>query len=190
MKVMIINGSPNLKGNTSMLIDSLISGINQNITEVIKVNLCTMKRINHCMGCNKCKTDNEHMCIFDDGLNKVIAEGRKSDILVFASPIYFFSLNSLTKACMDRLFYSSEISNSENLLKGKRVAILLSYGLENVMESGAKNALQSIYDISRFVGLKVIGIVDGSFSAKETENETLLDSAKKLGIRISNEKTA
>jgi len=58
------------------------------------------------------------------------------------------------------------------------------------MESGAKNALQSIYDISRFVGLKVIGIVDGSFSAKETENETLLDSAKKLGIRISNEKTA
>lgn len=128
-----------------------------------------------------------HKCIFDDGLNEVIAEVRNSDLLVIACPIYFFNFNSLTKAFIDRLFYSSEINNNENILLGKKIAILITYGLTNVIDSGAKNALQSLYDISKFVGLEIMGIVYGSIGDDQEQNEALLNRAKNLGKIINKE---
>ena len=184
-RAILINGSPNTNGNTSRLVKSMISGVNQEKTSLSVIYLSTIKRLNHCIGCNKCKTSDKHMCVFDDGLNEIIADVRSSDVLIISSPIYFFNFNSLTKAFIDRLFYSSEISNDENMLKGKEIAVLLTYGLDNIIESGAKNAIQSIYDVSRFVGLKLIGVVEGSFSDDEKKNENLLYLAKNLGSKIS-----
>ena len=152
-----------------------------------KIELSKLKRINHCMGCDSCKKNDMHKCVFDDGLNDVIAEVRNSDLLVIASPIYFFNFNSLTKAFIDRLFYSSEINNDENILRGKKIAILITYGLTNVIDSGAKNALQSFYDISKFVGLEIIGIVYGSFGDDQEQNELLLNRARNLGKIINKE---
>ena len=152
--------------------------------------MAKLKRINHCMGCDSCKKNDRHKCVFDDGLNDVIAEVRNSDLLIIASPIYFFNFNSLTKAFIDRLFYSSEINNNENLLRGKKVAVLMTYGLTNVIDSGAKNALQSFYDISKFVGLEIVGIVYGSFGDDQEQNELLLNKAKNLGRTINKEISA
>ena len=161
----IVLGSPNTEGNTARMVEAMLSGIdNDNIT-VNKIELSKLERINHCIGCDVCKTDDMHKCIHDDGLNDIIAEVRNSDLLVIAFPIYFFNLNSLTKAFIDRLFYSSEINNNENILRGKKIGILITYGLTNVMDSGAKNALQSLYDISKFVGVEIIGIVYAAFPA-------------------------
>jgi len=183
----IVLGSPNAKGNTARLVEAMLSVIDNKSILINKIELSKLKKINHCMGCDSCKTNDMHRCVFDDGLNDVIVEVRKSDLLVIASPIYFFNFNSLTKAFIDRLFYSSEISNNENMLQGKKIAILITYGLTNVMDSGAKNALQSIYDISRFVGLEIIGIVYGSIGDDPEQNELLLNRAKNLGKIINKE---
>jgi multimeric flavodoxin WrbA len=115
---------------------------------------------------------------------------RNSDVLVIACPIYFFNFNSLTKAFIDRLFYSSEISNNENLLRGKKVGLLMTYGLTNVMDSGAKNALQSFYDIARFVGLEIVGIAYGSVGDDLEQSEVVLNRARKLGAAINKEMLA
>ena len=183
----IVLGSPNTEGNTARMVEAMLSGIdNDNIT-VNKIELSKLERINHCIGCDVCKTDDMHKCIHDDGLNDIIAEVRNSDLLVIAFPIYFFNLNSLTKAFIDRLFYSSEINNNENILRGKKIGILITYGLTNVMDSGAKNALQSLYDISKFVGVEIIGIVYGSIGDDQEQNEILLNRAKNLGKIINRE---
>ncbi|MEN6374288.1 MAG: hypothetical protein ABFD75_05815 [Smithella sp.] len=71
--------------------------------------------------------------------------------------------------------------------RGKKVAILITYGLTNVIDSGAKNALQSFYDISTFVGLEIIGIVYGSIGNDQEQNELLLNRAKNLGKIINKE---
>lgn len=183
----IVLGSPNVKGNTARLVEALLSVIDNKSILIKKIELAKLKRINHCMGCDSCKKNDSHQCVFDDGLNDVIVEVRNSDLLVIASPIYFFNFNSLTKAFIDRLFYSSEINNNENILRGKKVAILITYGLTNVIDSGAKNALQSIYDISKFVGLEIIGIVYGSIGNDQGQNELLLNRAKNLGKIINKE---
>jgi multimeric flavodoxin WrbA len=183
----IVLGSPNAKGNTARLVEAMLSVIDNENILIKKIELSKLKKINHCMGCDSCKKNDLHKCIFDDGLNEVIAEVRNSDLLVIASPIYFFNFNSLTKAFIDRLFYSSEINNNENILRGKKIAILITYGLTNVIDSGAKNALQSFYDISKFVGLEIIGIVYGSIGDDQEQNELLLNRAKKLGKIINKE---
>ncbi len=183
----IVLGSPNAKGNTARLIDAMLSAIDKKSILTKKIELSKLKRINHCMGCDSCKKNDLHECVFDDGLNDVIGEVRNSDLLVIASPIYFFNFNSLTKAFIDRLFYSSEINNNVNILRGKKVAVLMTYGLTNVIDSGAKNALQSFYDISKFVGMEIIGIVYGSFGDDQEQNESLLNRAKNLGKTINKE---
>lgn len=183
--VTIVLGSPKTKGNTSRLVDAMLSVIDNNSFKINKIELAKFKKINHCIGCDSCKKNDLHKCIFDDGLNEVIAEIRESDLLLIACPIYFFNFNSLTKAFIDRLFYSSEINNDENILRGKKVGMLITYGLTNVIDSGAKNALQSFYDISRFVGLEIIGIVDGSFGDDQEKNELLLNRAGNLGRVIN-----
>jgi|GEM_PF-1289987 len=186
----IVLGSPHTNGNTARLVEAMLSVIDNKDILIKKIELSKLKKINHCMGCNSCRNNDVRKCVFDDGLNDVIAEVRNSDLLVIASPIYFFNLNSLTKAFIDRLFYSSEISNNENILRGKKIAIILTYGLANVIESGAKNALQSLYDISKFVGLQVIGIVYGSIGDDQEQNELLLNRAKSLGKIINKEISA
>ncbi|MEN6373420.1 MAG: flavodoxin family protein [Smithella sp.] len=183
----IVLGSPNTKGNTARLVEAMLSVIDDKDISIKKIELSKLKRINHCMGCDSCKKNDMHKCIFDDGLNEVIAEVRNSDLLVIACPIYFFNFNSLTKAFIDRLFYSSEINNNENILLGKKIAILITYGLTNVIDSGAKNALQSLYDISKFVGLEIMGIVYGSIGDDQEQNEALLNRAKNLGKIINKE---
>lgn len=180
-KATIVLGSPNIRGNTARLVDAMISGMESENIIIKKYELSKLKQLNHCVGCNSCKKNDTHKCVFDDGLNDIISEARSSDLLVIASPIYFFNFNSLTKVFIDRLFYSSELDNDNNLLKGKNVAMLITYGLDNVMESGAKNALQSFYDISKFVGLKIAGIVYGSIGDNDKENDILLHKARSLG---------
>ena len=183
----IILGSPKTNGNTARLVEAMLSVIDNENILIKKIELSKLKKINHCMGCDSCKKNDLHKCIFDDGLNEVIAEVRNSDLLVIACPIYFFNFNSLTKAFIDRLFYSSEINNNENILRGKKICILITYGLTNVIDSGANNALQSFYDISKFVGLEILGIVYGSIGDDQEQNEILLNRAKNLGKIINKE---
>jgi multimeric flavodoxin WrbA len=183
----IVLGSPKTKGNTSRLVEAMLSVIDNKSLGIKKIELAKFKRINHCKGCDSCKKNDLHKCIFDDGLNEVIAEVRKSDLLIIACPIYFFNFNSLTKAFIDRLFYSSEINNNENILRVEKIGILITYGLTNVIDSGAKNALQSFYDISKFVGLEILGIVEGSIGDDQEQNELLLNRAKRLGKIINKE---
>lgn len=183
-KATIVLGSPHAKGNTARLVEAVVSAIDKRRVSVTKIELSGLKRINHCTGCDSCKKNAMHQCVFDDGLNEVIAGVRQSDVLVIASPIYFFNFNSLTKAFIDRLFYSSELSNGDNLLRGKKAAVVLTYGLAGVIESGAKNALQSFYDMSRFVGLELLGMVYGSMGGTGRD-DLLLGQARRLGKTIT-----
>ena len=75
-------------------------------------------------------------------------------------------------------------------MQGKKVGIVISYGLSNVMDSGAKNALQSLFDISKFVGFEIIGIVYGHLENDLERNKTLFDTAKCLGDIINKELSA
>ena len=104
MKVLIINGSPRLNGNTSIALDEMVKvfeseGIE---TEIVRVG---NKDIRGCISCGSCRKNGK--CVFNDIVNELAPKFQQADGLVVASPVYYASANATLIACLDRLFYST-----------------------------------------------------------------------------------
>ena len=104
MKVLIINGSPRLNGNTTIAVNEMAHIFEQEgiETECVQVG---NKDVRGCIACNRC-AELGH-CVFDDVVNELAAEFEQADGLVVASPVYYASANATLVAALDRLFYST-----------------------------------------------------------------------------------
>jgi len=109
MKVVIINGSPRINGNTSVAVRELESVFAQEGIEV-EVFQIGMKDIRGCIGCAKCIELGK--CVFDDDVNTIAESFKEADGLIVASPVYYASANATLIACLDRLFFSSSFDKS------------------------------------------------------------------------------
>ena len=101
MKIVILSGSPRPGGNTDMLVDAFVRGAElHNDVEVINVR---ERHIAPCLGCNRCFDDEAHLCCQRDDMMDVYDSLARADMLVIASPVYFYSLSAQLKAVIDRL---------------------------------------------------------------------------------------
>ncbi len=106
MKVLLINGSPRVNGNTAFALEQMAEvfaeeGIE---TELIQVG---NQNIRGCIGCGTCYKAGK--CVFDDLVNEVAQKFEEADGMVLGSPVYFASANATLIAFLDRLFYSTRI---------------------------------------------------------------------------------
>lgn len=106
MKVLLINGSPKVKGNTAFALEQMSQVFaEQGIeTELIQVG---NQEIRGCIGCGSCYKAGK--CVFDDLVNEVAVKFEEADGIVLGSPVYFASANATLIAFLDRLFYSTRI---------------------------------------------------------------------------------
>ena len=107
MKVLIINGSPRLKGNSSTLVNEMINIFNKEGVEVDNYQIGA-KAIRGCMACGYCYEHGE--CAFKDDVNDLAKRFEQADGLVVVSPVYYGSANGSIISLLDRLFYSSHFS--------------------------------------------------------------------------------
>ena len=109
MKVLLINGSPKVNGNTAIALNEMVKVFEQeNIeTEVIHVG---NKDIRGCIACGTCGERGK--CVFEDAVNECAAKFAECDGMVVASPVYYASANATLIAFLDRLFYSSKFDKS------------------------------------------------------------------------------
>ena len=107
MKVLLINGSPRVNGNTSLLLEEMVKVFKDNDveTEIIPIG---SGNIRGCMGCGYCYEHNE--CVIKDLVNETASKFKEADGLVVASPVYYGSPNGTVISFLDRLFYSSNFS--------------------------------------------------------------------------------
>lgn len=108
-KVLIINGSPRINGNTSIAIREIENVLKENGIEVFTVQIGNQD-IRGCIACGHCHETGK--CIFDDAVNKIAPLFEESDGLIIASPVYYASANATLIACLDRLFYSTHFDKS------------------------------------------------------------------------------
>lgn len=104
MKVLMINGSPRAKGNTSIALAEMekvfqAEGIE---TEIMHIG---HKAIRSCTACNKCGETGK--CAYDDAVNEAAAKFKECDGLVVGSPVYYAAANPTLTAFLTRLFYST-----------------------------------------------------------------------------------
>lgn len=104
MKVLLINGSPKVKGNTAFALEQMAEVFaDQGIeTEIIHVG---NQVIRGCIACGSCYKTGK--CVFDDMVNEVALKFEAADGIVLGSPVYYASANATLIAFLDRIFYST-----------------------------------------------------------------------------------
>lgn len=109
LKVLMINGSPRINGNTSVALDEMKKIFKNEGVEVETVQIGN-KDIRGCIACHYCK--NHGKCAINDVVNELASKFEEADVLVIASPVYYASANGTLISCLDRLFYSTSFDKT------------------------------------------------------------------------------
>ena len=117
-RIVVLMGSPRKGGNTDLLVRAFVEGAAaKNDVEIINV---ADYRINPCIGCNSCFARENHECFRQDDMTQIYEQLKLADVLVIASPVYFYGISSQLKALVDRLH--NPIRNTFHL---KRLGLIL-----------------------------------------------------------------
>lgn len=98
-KVLILSGSPRKNGNSDILCDEFAKGAKESGHEVEKIRVAE-KNIGYCRGCYACKETGK--CIIQDDMAVILQKMIDADVIVLASPVYFYSIDAQLKALIDR----------------------------------------------------------------------------------------
>jgi multimeric flavodoxin WrbA len=182
-KVLILMGSPRKAGNSAVLAEHLAKGAMDAGARVETIYLHGMN-INPCTGCDECQGEKAAGCVIDDAMQGTYRKLEEADSIVFASPIYWFSVTAQLKMVIDRIYAIG--GGGKNILAGKNLGILLAYADSDPFTSGAVNALRMFQDISAYLGTVIAGAVYGSaFEAGEiARNKEILEQARALGGKL------
>lgn len=109
MKVLLINGSPNIDGCTARALKEVADTLEKEDleTEIITVG---NKNIRGCIDCSKCRELGK--CVFDDVLTEIAKKFEEADGLVIGSPVYYASANGTLISLLDRLFHSTRFDKT------------------------------------------------------------------------------
>ena len=129
MKVLMINGSPRVGGNTSIALQEMEKIFAQEGIEVETVQVGN-QAIRGCIACGTCAKQGK--CVFDDAVNAVAPKFEACDGLVIASPVYYASANGTLISFLDRLFYSTHFSKAMKV--GASVVVARRGGLSSTFD--------------------------------------------------------
>ena len=98
-KVLVLSASPRRGGNSDLLCDEFIKGAQEAGLQAEKVFLKD-KKINYCTGCGTCFKTKD--CSQKDDMCEILEKMVKADVIVMATPVYFYTMNGQMKTLIDR----------------------------------------------------------------------------------------
>lgn len=107
MKIVILNGSARMRGNTRTALKAIESGIDTNVYEVEFIDVAKYK-IGGCLGCDGCKKTDGICVIKDDGI-EIVEKIVKADVVIFGTPVYWWGISAQLKAVIDRMYMKNNI---------------------------------------------------------------------------------
>lgn len=170
MKIAILNGSPR-KENTSAMVAAFMEGAKAAGHEVEEYQVGKMN-IAGCRGCEYCHNKGNGVCIQKDDLEKIMPAYKEADMIVFASPIYYFTMTAQIEAAIQRVFCVGKP------LKAKKAAMLLSSGSPGVYDA----AIAQFKGYTAYTGIEDVGIITahGAENKSEAKMNEIREFAKKL----------
>lgn len=152
MKIVILMGSPNRKGSTGILAENFAKGAEEagHIVETLDV---TRMNINPCTGCVACGY--EGPCVQKDGGEIVKSKLLSCDMVVFATPLYYYGMSAQLKTVVDRFCAYNSSLNSRRL---KSALLTVAWNSDD----WTFDALQAHYKtLVRYINFEDMGIVLG-----------------------------
>lgn len=98
--ILILSGSPCRGGNSDVLCDRFMKGAQEAGNNVEKINVAS-KKIGYCRACYFCK-NHAGACAIKDDMAEILDKMLAADIIVMASPVYFYAIDAQLKAVIDR----------------------------------------------------------------------------------------
>ena len=177
VNVVVIIGSMRENGNTQMLARRFAEGAEQNNSvEVVSVSDYSVAP---CNGCNSCYGSEGHRCCIDDDMGVIYDKLSKADVLVIASPVYFYGLSAAIKSIIDRLH-----APVRNTFPIRKLGLLL-VAATDIPRLFDPIVLQ--YELALdFFHLESIGIitVGGVKDKGDIAGSEALDKAYRLGLSV------
>lgn len=103
--ILVVRGGGRANGNTAQLVAAFARGA-ADAGHAVEVVSLDEVQVNGCLGCNACRFGKP--CVQKDGFNALAPKIRAADLLVFASPLYFWTLSSKLKAFIERFYCLAE----------------------------------------------------------------------------------
>ena len=130
-RILILSGSPKKSGNTAALVDWFTEGAVSEgaLVEVIQTAFLEFK-FPGCTSCRFCQKQDAYECVIEDDANLVLRKMASADVIVMATPLYFFSASAQLKVIIDRMFslykWDNTTGTMKTALKGKTLVLLAS----------------------------------------------------------------
>ena len=177
MNILILSGSPRKGGNTELLVEAFVKGASQkHHVEVVSVH---DYKVNPCMGCNACFKSERNSCVQKDDMPLIYEKMAVADMLVIASPVYFYGLSAQLKAVIDR--FHNPIRDTYHI---KKTALLL-VGAASLPE--LFDGILAQYRLClNFFKLEDAGrvLVRGVKDKGDIQNTEAIQKANELGLNI------
>ena len=177
MNILILSGSPRKGGNTELLVEAFVKGASQkHHVEVASVH---DYKVNPCMGCNACFKNESNSCVQKDDMPLIYEKMAVADMLVIASPVYFYGLSAQLKAVIDR--FHNPIRDTYHI---KKTALLL-VGAASLPE--LFDGILAQYRLClNFFKLEDAGrvLVRGVKDKGDIQNTEAIQKANELGLNI------
>ncbi len=177
MNILILSGSPRKGGNTDLLVEAFANAASQK--HKVEVVFVHNYKVNPCMGCNACFKNEQHTCVQKDDMHVIYEKMATTDMLVIASPVYFYGLSAQLKAVIDR--FHNPIRNTFPV---KKMALLL-VGAATLSE--LFDSILSQYQLClNFFKLEDAGhvLVRGVKDKGDIQNSEGLLEALELGLNV------
>lgn len=179
-KIIVLNGSPRIDGNTSGLIKAFTEGAEAAGNQVTAFHLDSMN-ISGCKGCFGGCGKEDSPCVQKDDMDKIYPVMKEADVVVMASPLYYWTISGQLKTAVDRLFALEE--GGANIL-GKRdyCGVLLMAAEGNGFED-AVSYFDHLMEHMHWTNLGHV-LADGVAQIGDIEGKPILEEARKLGASI------
>lgn len=176
MKIVVLTGSPRKNGNSNTLAEAFIKGAEEKGHTVVRFDT-PFKNIHPCIACNKCGMNGD--CVFEDDFQTIRNDIVDCDMLVFATPMYYFGISAQLKTLIDR-FYSINSIISGN----KKAALFLTYADNSKEKEGC--IIKQYEIMTKYLGWNDVAqiIVPGVWQAGAINNTPFVKQAYELGKNL------
>ena len=171
MNILVLNGSPRADGHTAQMVKAFCESVKTEhqvtVFDVARMN------IHGCMACEYCHKEEKGVCLQKDDMQKIYPVLKEAEMLVIASPIYYYSYSGQMQCALNRIYAPDK---PENL---KKTALFLSAGDQNAFD-GAIFAYKG--NFPGYLKTEDMGIF--TTHGKEEPSAELLDSIRQMAASL------
>lgn len=177
MKIVVLMGSPNANGSTRLITNSFEKGAKESGHEVFCYDVAKMN-INSCQGCIACGYNGP--CVQKDDMEKLRKEILSADMLVFATPLYYYGFSAQLKTVIDRF---CAINGDVQRKKMKSALLAVAWNSDDWTFEALTNHYKTLV---KYLNFKDCGMIlgRGCGTPNMTAHSKYLEEAYKLGKNL------